>query len=56
MRRNRFENFLQMLHFTDNSTLDQTDKYCKIRPLVRIIGDRFGLIFNRNVLFRMMRQ
>ena len=34
MRKNKFEQIMQFLHFTDNSSLDKNDKYCKLRPLI----------------------
>ena len=35
MRKRRFEKIMQFIHFSDNSSLDTTDKYAKVRPLVR---------------------
>jgi len=51
MRRNRFEKFLQMLHFADNFNLDQTDKYCKICPLIRIMVKNSAVTFSQCVTF-----
>ena len=41
MQRNRFEKIIQKIHFVDNTNLDLSDKYAKLRPLLRLLGDRF---------------
>ena len=33
MRKNRFELFMQFLHLKDNTALDESDRYTKLRPL-----------------------
>lgn len=32
---------MQLIHFSDNSSLDTTDKYVKVRPLVRYLTKKF---------------
>ena len=41
MRRNRFEKLIQFLHFADNTCLDPTYDYAKLRPLSNILQNRF---------------
>ncbi|XP_068231969.1 piggyBac transposable element-derived protein 3-like [Palaemon carinicauda] len=41
MRRRRFEKNMQFINFSDNSKLDTTDKYVKVRPLVRHLTKKF---------------
>lgn len=41
MRRRRFEKIMQFIHFSDNSSLDATDKYAKVRPLFRHLTKKF---------------
>ena len=41
MRRNRFEVIMKCLHFKDNDTLDQNDKYSKIQPLLDYLQSKF---------------
>ena len=41
MPRNRFEEILRNFHVADNNNLDPSDKYAKVRPLVRELNDRF---------------
>ena len=41
IRRNRFDKMIQFIHFADNSNLDLSDKYSKVRPLIRILSSRF---------------
>ena len=47
MRRNRFEKIMQNIHFVYNTGTysDLSDKYAKLRPLLRLLGDRFGKHF-----------
>ena len=42
MRRNQFEKIVQNIHFVDNTNLDLSDKYAKLRPLLKLLGDRYG--------------
>ena len=42
MRKNKFEQIMQFLHFTDNSALDVNDRYCKLRPLITHLQKNFG--------------
>ena len=46
MQRNRFEMIIQNTHFVDNTNLDLSNKYAKLRPLLRLLGDRFGKHLN----------
>lgn len=39
--RNRFEEIFNSLHFTDNDTIDLTDKMAKLRPLLNILNENF---------------
>ena len=32
---------MQNIHFVDNTNLDLSDKYPKLRPLLRLFGDQF---------------
>ena len=41
MRRIRFEKTMQYIHFSNNFSLDTTDKYAKVRPLVRDMTNKF---------------
>ncbi|XP_068222212.1 piggyBac transposable element-derived protein 3-like [Palaemon carinicauda] len=41
MRRRRFEQIMQFIHFPDHSKLDTTNKYAKVRPLVRHLTKKF---------------
>ena len=36
---------MQFLHFTDNSSLDENDEYCKLRPLITHLQKNFGKHF-----------
>lgn len=36
---------MQFIHFSDNSSLDTTDKYAKVRPLVRHLTKKFTEYF-----------
>ena len=45
IRRNRFEKIMQFLHFADNSQLDKSDKFAKVRPLARSLMKKFGQHF-----------
>ena len=40
MRLDRYE-VIKYLHFKDNDTLNKNDKYCKIRPLLDYLQDKF---------------
>jgi len=40
MRRNRFDQFMQNLHFADNAKIN-SDKYYKVRPLFNELNQRF---------------
>ena len=42
MQRNWFEKIMQKIHFVDNTNLDLSDKYAKLRPLLRLLSDQFG--------------
>ena len=42
MRKNKFEQTMQFLYFTDNSSLDENDKYCKLRSLITHLQKNFG--------------
>ena len=42
MRKNRFELFMQFLHFADNTNLDVNDRYAKLRPLIQHFRRKFG--------------
>jgi len=39
--RNRFEEILRHFHVADNNNLNQSDKYTKVRPLVKQLNNRF---------------
>ena len=41
MRRGRFDKIMQFIYFSDNSFLDATDKYAKVRPLIRNLTNKF---------------
>ncbi|XP_050293802.1 piggyBac transposable element-derived protein 2-like [Anthonomus grandis grandis] len=41
MRRNRFEQIMQFLHFSDTNKLDEKDKAWKVRPLMDQLQSRF---------------
>ena len=41
MRKNRFESFMQFLHFNDNTALNENDRYTKLRPLVDHLEKKF---------------
>ena len=41
MRRNRFDKIMQFIHLADNTNLDDSDKYAKLRPLIRLLSTRF---------------
>ena len=41
MRKNRFESYMQFLHFQDNTKLDHTDRYTKLRPLADYLQNKF---------------
>ncbi|XP_033231548.1 piggyBac transposable element-derived protein 3-like, partial [Belonocnema kinseyi] len=41
MSRNRFEEILRFFHVCDNSNLDQSDKFAKIRPLWSLLNSRW---------------
>ena len=41
MRRIRIEKIMQYIHFSDNSSLDTTDKYAKVRPLIKHLKNKF---------------
>lgn len=43
MRRNRFEDIFRFLHIVDNGNLDKNDKMAKVRPLSRMLNDKFIL-------------
>ena len=45
MSRNRFEEILQYLHFSDNTKLAVGDKFAKVRPLLVQLNERF-LLYN----------
>lgn len=40
MRRNRFEEIMKYLHFSDNNELDKEDKYTKLRNIMSMINER----------------
>ena len=39
--RSRFEKIMQYIYFSNNSSLDTTDKYAKVRPLIRHLTNKF---------------
>ena len=41
MTRNRFDELLSIIHFSNNETLDKNDKMAKIRPLLSMLNERF---------------
>ncbi|CAG0899708.1 unnamed protein product [Cyprideis torosa] len=41
MRKNRFNQYMQFLHFADNGNLDKEDKYGKLRPLISHLQLKF---------------
>lgn len=41
MSRTKFEDILRYIHVCDNSALDQTDKFTKIRPLWNMMNERW---------------
>ena len=41
MRRDRFDDIMKYLHFHPNYNLDKYDKYCKLRPLVAHLQQKF---------------
>ena len=41
MRNNRFEKFMQFLHFQDNTKLDEKDRCTKLRPLANHLQSKF---------------
>ena len=41
MRRNRFDLLKKYLHVADNESLEQSDKYAKVRPLLAMVNERF---------------
>ena len=41
MRRNRFDEIMRYFHAADNSSLDQEDKFAKIRPFLDIVNKKF---------------
>lgn len=45
MSRNRFELLLRMIHFSDNETVQPTNRLCKITPLIDILHTKFQEIF-----------
>ena len=42
MRKNKFKQMMQFLHYTDNTALDVNDKYSKLRPLISHLQRNFG--------------
>jgi YD repeat-containing protein len=47
MARDRFEEIMRYLHFADNSTLDASDKFAKLRPLFVHMNTAFVAAFCR---------
>ena len=41
MRRDRLEMIMKCLHFNATDTIDRTDKYCKLRPLITHLKKKF---------------
>ena len=41
MRQDRFDNIIKYLHFHPNYNLYKDDKYCKLRPLVTHLQQKF---------------
>lgn len=41
MRRDRFDEIIRSLHFLENTDVDQTDKYAKLRPLISTLQKKF---------------
>ena len=45
MSRDRFEEILRFLHFTDNQTLDKKAKLAKLRPLMDHLNRKFAMAY-----------
>ena len=45
MSRDRFEEILRFLHFTDNQTLNKEDKMAKLRPLMNHLNKKFAMAY-----------
>ncbi|XP_064116478.1 piggyBac transposable element-derived protein 3-like [Macrobrachium nipponense] len=41
MEKDRFDKIMQFIHLADNTNLDDSDKYAKLRPLIRLLSTRF---------------
>ena len=41
MSRNEFERILRNLYLCDNTELDNTDKFCKLRPMIKDLNNKF---------------
>ncbi len=41
MRRDRFDDIMKFFHAADNTKMQASDKYAKIRPLLEILNDNF---------------
>ncbi len=41
MRRDRFDDIMRSLHFVSNTNLDQSDKFAKLRPVIRHLQKKF---------------
>ena len=40
MSRNEFERILRNLHLCDKTKLDNTDKFCKLRPVIKDLNNK----------------
>ncbi|XP_053389577.1 piggyBac transposable element-derived protein 3-like [Mercenaria mercenaria] len=45
MTRDRFDTLVRYIHLCDNASLDQDDKFSKVRPLLSLLNERFVLYF-----------
>ncbi|CAH2014490.1 unnamed protein product [Acanthoscelides obtectus] len=41
MSRDRFSQIMKVLHFCDNTDLDKSDRYAKLRPLFSLLNTKF---------------
>ena len=41
MRRDKFETIFANFHLADNNCLDNTDKFAKVRPLIKLLNKKF---------------
>ena len=45
MPRDRFNDLRKYLHFSDNATLDQTDRLAKLRPFIKLLENQYRTVF-----------